>query len=156
MKKIALIAALGLIGMGSAMAQTATGNFNVQINLTSKCEINNTNSGAASLPTLTLDYTSFQLSPASGTTNFDVRCTSGLPYRISLDAAGLEGVGFGTQTAGTNTGLVYSLAIDGASRIADGNNRQHTITGTIAAGLAGTCTGATCNDTIAKTVFINY
>ena len=155
MKKIALIAAMAaaLASSFSAQAASVSGGFNVVVNLTSACEIT-----TPSISALTLNYTSFQTTDATGTTNFDVRCTTSLPYTISLgSASGTDNAGFGAQTAGANTSLNYSLAVDGSGRTGTGLTAiTHTITGTVANGQSGTCATATCSDTLAKTVFINY
>lgn len=156
MKKIALAAALGLAALVSSMgvqAASTSGGFNVDINLTSKCEITTGAIGA-----IALSYTSFQTTAATGTTNFDVRCTNTLPYTISLGAASVTAsAGFGAQTASTTTGLAYSLSVSNATSAGTGLTAvNHVITGTIAAGLAGTCLLNTCTDSIAKTVYVNY
>ena len=154
MKKIALVAAIAaaLVSSFSVQAADVNGGFNVQINLTSVCQIM-----TPSIGQLTMNYTSFGAA-ASGNTTFGVRCTTGLPYTVSLDAAStVDNNGFGTQTAGTNTGLAYSLGVDGGGRTGTGLTViTHTITGNIAAGLPGSCATATCTDNIGKTVFINY
>jgi spore coat protein U-like protein len=166
MKKIALIAAMGLIGMGSAMAQsTATGNFNVVLNLTSKCEINSTNAGAAVISDLTFTtYTSFQTTNATGSTNFNVRCTNTLPYSIGLnnttsvtdDAVGIA------YTLNLSSSSAYSAGTNGtlASLTADGTNQTYYVHGTAASGQAGTCATATCNNSAAtnrgRTITVTY
>ena len=48
---VGLLAAAGLIGASvNAQAATATGNFNVNITLTSKCEINSTAAATGAVP----------------------------------------------------------------------------------------------------------
>jgi hypothetical protein len=144
MKKLALIAALGLMGMGSAMAQsTATGNFNVVINLVGKCEINSTNAPTgAVISDITMNYTSFQTTAATGSTNFNVRCTNNLPYSIGLNTTG------DTDNA---VNLLYTLNLSATSAHTPGNNGSLTgltgnagnqtyyVHGTIASGQAGNC-----------------
>src|SRR5260221_7461071 len=59
----------------AAHAGTATGNFNVTVNLTSKCEI------TAGPADVAFTYTSFQTTAATGTGGaYSVRCTNTLPY----------------------------------------------------------------------------
>lgn len=74
---VGLLAAAGLVGASvNAQAATATGNFNVNITLTSKCEINSTAAATgAVISDIALAYTSFQTTAATGSTNFNVRCT---------------------------------------------------------------------------------
>ena len=155
MKKIALIAAMAaaLASSFSAQAASVNGAFNVVLNLTSACEI------TTAPGQITINYTSFQTGPATGNTTFDVRCTTNLPYNLSLGTASTtEGAGFGSQTAGSTTALNYDLTVtDGVTRVGNGlTGRTHTITGTAAADQSGTCALPTCSDTIGKTVFINY
>lgn len=164
MKKIALIAALGLMGMGSAMAQTATGNFNVVLTLTSKCEINSTNTGAAVISDLSMSYTSFQTTAAQGSTNFNVRCTNNLPYSIGLnntttvldDAVDLN------YTLNLSSSATYASGTNGtlASLTGNGGNQTYYVHGTVAANQAGNCTAASCTNALAsnrgRTVTITY
>lgn len=83
---VGLLATAGLIGASvNAQAATATGNFNVSITLTSKCEINSTAaSTGAVVSDIALAYTSFQTTAATGSTSFNVRCTNSLPYTLAL------------------------------------------------------------------------
>lgn len=84
---VGLLAAAGLVGASvNAQAATATGNFNVNVTLTSKCEINGTAAATGAVITdIALAYTSFQTSAATGSTSFNVRCTNSLPYTLALD-----------------------------------------------------------------------
>jgi spore coat protein U-like protein len=167
MKKIALIAALGLLGMGSAMAQSAAGTFNVVINLTGKCEINSTNTATgAVISDLTMNYTSFQTTPATGSTNFNVRCTNNLPYSIALNTTGdtdnavqllyqLNLSSSSTHSAGNNGTL--------ASLTGTGSNQPYYVHGTIGVNQAGNCatfTAGGCNNSTAtnrgRTVTVSY
>jgi spore coat protein U-like protein len=167
MKKIALIAAMGLIGMGSAMAQsTATGNFNVLISLTSKCEINSTNAATgAVIGDLDLGtYTSFQTGPATGSTNFNVRCTNNLPYSIGLNntTAVIDGVVGIEYTLNLSAAAGYAAGTNGSlpGLIADGSNQTYYVHGTAVSGQAGTCNAASCTNAAAlnrgRTVTITY
>ncbi len=85
---VGLLATAGLIGASvNAQAATATGNFNVNIALTSKCEINSTAAATGAVITdIDLTYTSFQTTAATGSTGFNVRCTNSLPYTLALDS----------------------------------------------------------------------
>lgn len=168
MKKIALIAALGLMGLGSAMAQsTASGNFNVVINLTGKCEINSHNaSSGAVISDLTMNYTSFQTAAATGTTDFNVRCTNNLPYSIDLN---------NTSATDNAVNLSYTLNLSSSSAhssgtngsltglTGNGSNQTYYVHGTISSGQAGSCatfTSGGCNNSSAtnrnRTITITY
>ena len=132
MKKLALVVALGLAAVGmSAQAATATGQFDVTINLTSACEI-------ASSPTAAFTYTSFQATAATFSSSFNVRCTNTLPITsITLDS---------TSVTDAATNLAYTLALGAAPAAGTGANQSVTITGSMAANQAGTCATATCTN----------
>ncbi len=141
MKKLALIAALGLSSLAlSSHAATATGNFDVTINLTSACIVG-TPAAAA------FTYTSFQAGPAPATTtNITVKCTNSLAYTVKLDdgAGGLAAAATQTYTdAATN--LQYSLTV-GTVAAGTGADQTIALTGTMAGGQSGTCIGTTCSN----------
>lgn len=91
-----------------------------------------------------LNYTAF--GPlVNGSTTFQVRCSAGQPYTMALDA-----------TSGSLLGLTYTLALSSASSSGTGANQTHTITGSIAAGQAGTCASGTCTATAVRTLTVTY
>jgi spore coat protein U-like protein len=92
---------------------------------------------------LVINYTAFG-AQQTGTSDFQVRCTNSTPYTLSLDA-----------TSGTIVGLPYTLSVP-SSGTGTGLAQTVTITGTIAAGLAGTCSGATCSATQVRTLTLSY
>lgn len=155
MKKTLIVGLLGLTYAMSGQAATAAGNFDVVLNLTSKCEINST-AGAtgAVISPLTMNYTSFQTTAASGSTSFNVRCTNSLPYTVALDAAGAAGV---TDDA---VGLAYTLSLSAASGTGTGVDQPITVNGSMIAGQAGTCALASCTNAAAtnkqRTLTISY
>ena len=106
MKKLLMSAAMAaMFGamISPAQALTAAGTFDVVINLTSKCEINSTNAATgAVISNLTLNYTSFQTGPSTGTSTFNVKCTNTLPYTMALDL---------TSVTDGATNLAYTLAL---------------------------------------------
>jgi spore coat protein U-like protein len=81
----------------------------------------------------------------NASTTVAVTCTSYLPYTLSLDAG-----------SGVIAGLQYNLALSAASASGNGGAQVHTISGTLPAGQAGTCTGATCSASQARTLMISY
>ncbi|AEG94598.1 spore coat protein U domain-containing protein [Ramlibacter tataouinensis] len=144
--KIALVASV-LLGLGASasmgvQAATATGNFNVVVNLTPKCEINSTSAATgASITDLTFSYTAFQALAATADTSFTVRCTGNLPYSLALDGPAAAGVYSYTDT---DTGLDYTLRFrTSAAGVGDGTAKTHHIDGSMSGNQAGTCATAT-------------
>ena len=142
MKKVSVLTAaagllFGLVSM-SSQAGTAVGNFNVQINFTSACTI-----GGTLAPSFT--YTSLQATPAAaaGTLAYTVTCTSGVPYTMALDAGGTTYTGAWAAPTGTYTNtastLAYTLTLPTAIP-GTGAAQTYTLSGSMAAGQAGTCT----------------
>ena len=103
MKKLSKIAAVAMFGIAAlasnvANAGSASGSFNVNINLTSSCSI-------GAIADVTLAYTSFQPGIASVATSANVTCTNLLPYTLSLSTpiASDPTVAIAYTTAFTNT-----------------------------------------------------
>lgn len=119
----------------------ANGSFSVSIITTAECQFT-TPPG-----TVTFNYTSFQVAAATANTPYSVRCTNGLSYTPSLDAAG-----------GTLLSLDYTLALSNpATATANGLPQSYTINGTINGGLSGTCsTGACTSAPQQRTLTITY
>ncbi|UUZ74528.1 hypothetical protein LP414_19095 [Polaromonas sp. P1(28)-13] len=158
MKKLLSLAALVLASIATiatlpSHAATATGTFDVVINLTSKCEINSTNAATgAVISNVVFNYTSFQTAAATSTGGgFNVRCTNSLPYTLALSNSGV------TDDA---VNLAYTLSLSAAGGTGNGTDQAFTVNGSMAAGQAGTCTGATCNNSGAtnktKTLTVTY
>ena len=124
MKKLALVAALLAANVFTlpAHALTATGAFDVTVNLYPKCEF-------TTAPTaLALNYVSFQTTVSSNTMAYGVRCTTSLPYAMSITAA-----------TGTLVGINYTLATSAATSTGTGAAQPFSVTGSIAANQSGTC-----------------
>jgi hypothetical protein len=153
MKKIALAAAItaALASSFSAQAASETGNFNVNITLTSKCLL----TVSAATTDLNFAYTSFQAAaqPATGG-SFSLQCTAGLtPTSFALDSA---------SVTDAQTNLAYTITLPTPLQ-GNGLVQTYTMTGNMAAGQSGTCaTGpatACTNSTSAnkqRTLTINY
>jgi spore coat protein U-like protein len=91
-------------------------------------------------------YTSFQGTAAAASTTYGVRCTTALPYTMTLDA-----------TSGTLLGLSYSLAIaPSTSSTGTGLTQNYTINGTMPAGQAGTCATGVCNGSEIRTLTVSW
>ena len=81
----------------------------------------------------------------NASSNFAVTCTNYLPYTMALDAG-----------SGVIAGLQYNVALSTASSTGTGVAQTHAINGTVPAGQAGSCTGATCGGSQARTLTITY
>lgn len=132
------ITSLQLATTGPVVATTT---FTPTVSIIAACFVGqvasgNTAPGAISPSTLTLNYTSFAATPQTATMNFTVDCTRNTTYTLAL-----------SPTSGTLLGLNYTLALSGAGATGTGFAQPYTVTGTIAAGQSGTCSGATCTAT---------
>ena len=152
MKKLLSIAALSLLTLSSLLtapsqAATATGQFDVTINLTSACKYTKTSDVA-------FNYTSLQTGAQAQTTSggFTVQCTNSLPYTLALDG------GPGLTTSYTAIGLNYDLTLSAGGATGNGLAQTYGVTGSIGAGQAGTCatSGSACVSTSARTLTISY
>lgn len=95
---------------------------------------------------LVFNYTAFSATAQTSTTSFMLRCSSGLPWTISV-----------TPNPAVLQGLRYTITPSPSSGSGNGNTGQAvTLTGSMQAGQAGTCTGPTCSGSQAHTVFITY
>lgn len=151
MNKLLLIAALGFAAMATAPAQAATqtGNFDVNITLTSACVYTKT-------ADVVFNYTSFQVAAAAQTTAgaFTVKCTNTLPYTMALDSAGSY-----TDAA---TNLAYTLSLSAAGGTGNGSAQAYTVNGSIAGNQGGTCAtaGGVCTNAASankqRTLTISY
>lgn len=155
-------AMLALGGVSSSMAATATGQFNVGVTLTPKCEVFS-GSGASGTATstisnLNLTYTSFQTSSTTGSTSFQVRCTNGQSYSMALDNASLTDGTTGLQyTLNLSNNASHSSTVNASIASATGNGltgQTYYVHGTIAAAQDGTLTTGTANNT--RTLTISY
>jgi spore coat protein U-like protein len=114
-------------------------NFNVSVLTSNTCQI--------TMPpgNINFNYTSFQSSQATATTTFASRCTTGLPYPMSLDA-----------TTGTLLGITYTLSLPIAAATGTGSDQTFSIDGAIAASQAGNCPTSNCVATDTRTLTISY
>ena len=169
MKKLSILltALFAMWGWSAAYAATATGNFNVTINLTTACTVNS----ASLAPAFTYADGTTPTVTTSGTMTYTVACTSGVPYTMALDAASVgtppaAGSFTYVSTAGTTytytdgvTNLTYSLTLPAAVAGA-GYGSPHTYTMTDAMSNTGqtpTCasTGG-CTGTNAHTITVTF
>lgn len=123
----------------------ASTTFGVSVITTNSCQISVTPGP------VTFNYTSFQPAPALASNSFGIRCTTGLPYTMSLDATSL------TDNA---VNLSYTLAVSQASATGNGATQTFSVNGTMAAGQSGTCAVASCTNAAAtnktRTLTVTY
>jgi len=92
------------------------------------------------------DYTSFQTSTSDApATSFDVNCTKGTSYVMSIDAY-----------TGTLLNLAYALKLPIKNAIGTGLAQTFSLGGSMAAGQSGTCASASCTGTDVRTLTITY
>ena len=122
---------------GGTIIDTTT--FGVNVLTTNTCQL--------SVPPGSVDfaYTSFQVGAAAASTSYGVRCTTGLPYTMSLDA-----------TSGTLLGLTYTLTLSPASGTGNGATQTYAINGSIAGGQSGTCASALCTGSQTRTLTLSW
>ena len=164
LRDVAMGAAASLVlGLGTASsaawaAGTATGQFNVNVTLTPKCEVFNGSGATTAIPDVALGYTSFQTSAATNSVNFKVRCTNTLGYSMALDSASVTDGGTGLQLALalTNSATHSSTPTASISGLSGNGNTGQTyyVHGTIAANQDGTSTAGTSNSQ--RTLTISY
>ena len=137
MKKLLSFFVLATVGIATlpVQAATSTGNFDVNINLTSACIY-------AKTADVVFNYTSFQAVAQTQTTagGFTVRCTNLLPYTMALDL-------LGSYTDAT-VNLAYTLALSASGGTGNGSAQAYTVTGSMVAGQAGNCVtlGGACTN----------
>jgi spore coat protein U-like protein len=102
--------------------------------------------------TVTVNYTSFQGTAATGTGSFQMRCTNTTPYSLALDAV-----------SGTALGLNYAVGLGTVgtssvpSQAGTGVAQSYSVAASIAAGQSGTCAvTAGCSATDTRIVTVTY
>lgn len=150
MNKLLSLIAAALVSLATlpAHALTATGQFDVTINLTSTCRYVKTSD-------VVFNYTSFQAAAQAQTTagGFTVQCTNMLPYTLALDS---------TSVTDDAVDLAYTLALSAAGGTGNGATQAYSVTGSMVAGQAGRCAtaGGACSNTAAtnktRTLTITY
>jgi hypothetical protein len=95
---------------------------------------------------LSFNYTAFSTTAQTASTSFLLRCSSGLPWSVSV-----------SPNPAVVQGLRYTVTPSPASGSGNGNTGQAvTLTGSMPAGQAGTCNGPSCAASQAHTVTITY
>jgi len=160
MKKLILVIALGFAAIATLPAHAAvtSGTFNVNINLTAACQI-------GTIAPVQFNYTALQGAAATATGGgFTLQCTNGLAaptLGLTLGAA----AGPGTATVTTTDSFVnlqYTVAVPTPVTAPNGTVQNYSITGSMAAGQAGTCSSsaAPCTNATATnrgyTLYVTY
>jgi len=168
MKKLSIVAAtLAIAGFASSAANaagpggTASGTFNVTVNLTPICQIASTTTFGASdaLSNISLNYASFD-PDTFGQTTFNVRCAAGLSYSVKLDAETVTTLGL-TYTLGLAAGTTPAYT-GGLTAVADTGataGKAYIVGVKIAGGQGGDCgsgSNAACTNTTGRTVTVTY
>lgn len=95
---------------------------------------------------LVFNYTAFSATPQTSTTSFMMRCSSMLPWSVSV-----------SPSPAVQQGLQYTITPTPSMGSGNGNTGQSvTLTGSMPAGQAGTCTGPTCSGSQMHQVIISY
>lgn len=142
----AALAASMLSMLPAVQAAQVTSTVNVTVNLTSACQI------SAAPGTITFNYAAFQGTAATGSTTVGVQCTDTLPYNLSFTADPVVT----SSTPGTLVGLNYTLSVPVGAQAGSSVGNTHTISGSMAAGQAGTCGLATCTGNATHTLYVIY
>ena len=95
--------------------------------------------------TLNLNYTSFTGTAVTGASSFALSCTFNSPYTLAI-----------APTTGTALGINYSLALSAALGTGTAAPQNFTVTGTAAAGQAGTCAIGVCSANNPHTVTVTF
>jgi hypothetical protein len=152
MKKLILPVLLGLAALASlpTQAATATGNFNVVVNLTSACKLSTPPAA------LTIAYTSLG-GATSATTDFSVLCSQGMAYTLALDAANADTLGLAIPLAirtGTDSGPAA-----GGTQGATALPTAFKVKASMIAGQQGNCAAVgagVCTSTVARILTVTY
>ena len=158
---IAATAVAAALAAGNTQAGQTSGQFNVNVTLTSVCTL-------SAVADLDFAYTSFQVGVSNATGGgFSITCTNSLPYTFALQQGTAAGpfVGpFVTTIGPINDSVVnlnYSLSVS-AGGTGSGAAQNYSVSGTMAGGQVGSCTvlGGVCNNAAATnrthTLIVNY
>ena len=156
-KLIASLVVAGAFGVATSDAANTSGQFNVNMTLTSTCSL-------SAVTAIDFAYTSLQGAVANGTNgNFTVTCTNSLPYTFGLQTGtgAATPPGAATITVTDNAvNLQYVLGTSAVGGTGNGAAQPFNVTGTMAAGQSGTCAAASCTNAAATnkthTLILNY
>lgn len=154
----ALLAAAVLVGAatGAAQAASTSGTFQVNISLTSACNVSTINNVAFA-------YTSFGSTATATGGGFTMTCTNALPYTFGLQTGSGAATPPGAATLSVTddaVNLAYMLSTSATGGTGSGATQTFGVTGSMAAGQAGTCGAASCTNAAATnrihTLIVNW
>jgi len=156
-KLIASLMVAGAFGVATSDAANTSGQFNVNMTLTSTCSL-------SAVTAIDFAYTSLQGAVANGSNgNFTVTCTNSLPYTFGLQSGtgAATPPGAATITVTDNAvNLQYVLGTSAAGGTGNGAAQAFNVTGTMVGGQSGTCAAASCTNAAATnrthTLILNY
>lgn len=107
---------------------------------------------------INFNYTAFQSTAATASTNFSVRCINGETYSLALSAPSsvLLGLNYSLAMSTNPGGVAVPSSPTGTGLTGNGLPQSYNITGTIAAGQAGTCPSGSCSAAQVQTITISY
>ena len=154
---IAATAVAAALAAGNAQAGSTSGQFNVNVTLTSACTV-------SAVTDLAFAYTSLQAGAAGATGGgFSVACTNSLPYTFGLQSGAGAATPPGAATISVTDNAVnlgYSLGLSAAGGTGSGASQAYSVTGSMAGSQAGTCAAASCTNAGATnkthTLILNY
>jgi spore coat protein U-like protein len=152
----ASLVAAALAG-GNAQAGSSSGQFNVNVTLTSACTV-------SAVTDLAFAYTSLQAGAANATGgSFAVSCTNSLPYTFGLQSGTGAATPPGAATISVTDNAVnlgYSLGLSAAGGTGIGAAQAYSVTGSMVGSQSGTCAAASCTNGAATnkthTLILNY
>ncbi len=101
----------------------------------------------SSAPTpMTINYTSFTATAATGSSAFQLSCTYNTPYTLTI----------GPPSTGTLLGLNYSLAMSAPSGTGTGAGQNFNVNGTATANQSGTCASGACSASQTHTITVGF
>jgi hypothetical protein len=120
MNKLLLLAAAAAAISGQAFAGSANSNFDVNVTLTSVCQVKTASTG------MTFTYAAFQSGASTASTSVVFECTRGFtnPPTVVLDTGTDKtsaAAGQGTTGAGVVGGLQYTLTVAAGSKTTTGS-----------------------------------
>jgi len=156
-KILTATAVAAALAAGNAQAGSTSGQFNVNITLTSACTL-------AAVSPVVFAYTSNQAALQNATGGgFNVTCTNTLPYTFGLQAGSGAATPPGAATLSITdnaVNLTYGLALSAAGGTGNGASQSYSVTGTMAGSQLGTCATASCTNGAAtnktQTLIVNY
>jgi hypothetical protein len=95
---------------------------------------------------MTINYTSFTATAATGSSAFQLSCTYNTPYTLTI----------GPPSTGTLLGLNYSLAMSAPSGTGTGAGQSFSVNGTAAANQSGTCASGACSASQTHTITVGF